>query len=117
MKMQKLSVIFVKQKLKINIWNKYRKVRSHCHYTEECRGAADSICNLKYSVPKKIPIVFYNGSNCDYNFIIKEFSSSNLLNNLSERIYRIKCKCGHHDIKCETCGIKVLRLFSWIHKF
>ena len=67
MKMQKLSVIFVKQKLLINIWNKYRKVRSHA-------GAADSICNLKYSVRKKIPIVFYNGSNCDYNFIIKELA-------------------------------------------
>ena len=31
-----------------------------------------SICNLKYSVPKKILVVFHNGSNCDYHFIIKE---------------------------------------------
>ena len=37
------------------------KVRDHCHYTEEYRDAAHSICNLKYSVPKKIPIVFHNG--------------------------------------------------------
>ena len=36
---------------------KHRKVRDHCHYTEEYRRAADSICNLKYSVPKTIPIV------------------------------------------------------------
>ena len=34
--------------------------------------AAHSICNLKYSVPKKIPIVFHNGSKYDYHFIIKE---------------------------------------------
>ena len=40
---------------------KYRKVRDHCHYTGEYRSAAHSICNLKYSVPKKIPIVFHNG--------------------------------------------------------
>ena len=33
-------------------------------------------------------------------------SLSNLINNLSEGIYRIKCKCGHDDKKCETCGTK-----------
>ena len=30
----------------------YCKVRDHCYYTGEYRGAVDSICNLKYSVPK-----------------------------------------------------------------
>ena len=53
---------------------KYRKVRHHCHYTGEHRGATDSICNLKYSVLKKFPIAFYNGCNYDYHFIIKEFA-------------------------------------------
>ena len=33
---------------------------------------SNSICNLKYSVPKEIYIVFHNGSNYDYHFIIKE---------------------------------------------
>ena len=51
---------------------KYRKVRNHCHYTGEHRGAAHSICNLKYSVPKTISIAFHNGSNYNYYFIIKE---------------------------------------------
>ena len=54
--------------------NKYCKVRDHCHYTGEYRGAAHSICNLKYSVPKKIPIVFHNGSNYDYHFIMKDLT-------------------------------------------
>ena len=42
---------------------KYCKVRDHCHYTEKYRGAAHSICNLKYNIPKKISIVFHKGSN------------------------------------------------------
>ena len=120
--------------------------------TEEYRGAALSLCNLQYSLPKKIPIVFHNGSNYDYHFIIKELAEefrkqftclgentekyitftvpiekevtridkngeeitknisyilqfidsvrfmaiplSNLANNLSKRINRIKCKYG-----------------------
>ena len=33
-----------------------------------------SICNLKYSVPKKIPEDFYNGSNYDYHFTIKDLA-------------------------------------------
>ena len=51
---------------------KYCKVRDHCHYTGEYRSAAHSICNFKYSVNKRIPVVFHNGSNYDYHFIIKE---------------------------------------------
>ena len=52
--------------------NEYCKVRDHYHhYTGEYRGAEHSICNSKYSVPRKNPIVFYNGSNYDYHFIIK----------------------------------------------
>ena len=33
-------------------------------------------------------------------------SLSNLSNNLSEAIHKIKCKFGHDDKKCETCRIK-----------
>ena len=33
-------------------------------------------------------------------------SLSNLVNNLSQGIHRIKCKFGHDDKKCKTCGIK-----------
>ena len=53
---------------------KFRKVRDHCPYTGECRGAAHSICNLKYRMPKKTLIVFHTGSNHDYHFIIKQLA-------------------------------------------
>ena len=34
------------------------EVRDRCHYTGEYRSAPHNICNLKYSAPKKIPLVF-----------------------------------------------------------
>ena len=41
---------------------KHRKVRDHDHYTGKYRGAAHSICNLRYSNQKVIPVLFHNGS-------------------------------------------------------
>ena len=52
----------------------YGKVRDHCHYAGEYGGAGHSVYNLQYSVPKKISVVFRNGSNYDYHFIIKELA-------------------------------------------
>ena len=37
--------------------NDKNKVRDHCHYTEKFRGAAHSIFNIRYKVPKEIPII------------------------------------------------------------
>ena len=68
-------VIFVDKNFKINMLQiKNRQVRDHCNDTGEYRSAADIICNLEYSVPRETPIVFYNGSNYDYCFIIKELA-------------------------------------------
>ena len=41
---------------------------------QEDIGAMHSICTLKYSLPKKNPIVFHNGSNYDYHFLIKDLA-------------------------------------------
>ena len=51
-----------------------KKVRDHCHFTRKFRGAAHSGCNLRYKVPKEIPIVFHTGSTYDYHFIIKKLA-------------------------------------------
>ena len=48
-----------------------KKARDYYHYTRKFRGPAHSVCNLRYKVPKEIPIVFHNGSAYDYHFIIK----------------------------------------------
>ena len=38
---------------------KCRKVSNHCHNARKYGGSAHSICNLKYSDPKEISIVFF----------------------------------------------------------
>ena len=53
---------------------KHHKVKDHCHYTRKYRGAAHNICNLRYRIPKEIPIAFHTGSTYDYHFIIKELA-------------------------------------------
>ena len=92
-----------------------QNVRDHCHYPGEFRGAACIICNLRYKIPRRIPIVFHNGSTYDYHFIITQLAEddnskkitykvnfidsyrfmqsklSDLVDNLS-RIYNNNCK-------------------------
>ena len=51
---------------------KNNKVRDHCHYTYKYRRVIHNTCNLRYKIPKEIPIIFHNGSTYDYHFIIRE---------------------------------------------
>ena len=37
---------------------KYCKVRDNCDYAGKSGGSAHSICNLRYCIPKEIPVVF-----------------------------------------------------------
>ena len=59
---------------------KYYKDRNPCQYTGKYRNAPHSISNLKYNVPREVPIFFSNGCNYDYHFIMKE--QINLKNSL-----------------------------------
>ena len=53
---------------------KYCKIREHCNYAGEYRGATHIMYNVKYNVPKKISKTFHNRSNYDYHFLIKELA-------------------------------------------
>ena len=87
---------------------KYCNVRDYCHYTGEYRGTAHSL--------KEITIVDKNGEEVTKNisYILQFIDSarfiasflSNLVNNPSEGIHKIKCKHGHSVKKCEICRIK-----------
>ena len=76
--MQKVCCIWKKifgtDKNNKNEFKLYHKVRDHCHYTGKFRGAAHSICNLRYKSPKEILIIFHNGSTYDYHFIINQLA-------------------------------------------
>ena len=63
---------------------KYHNVKDYCHFTRKYRGGAHSLCNSKYSVPKK---VFHNESNYNCHFVIKELAEE-----LSKRIYLFRRK-------------------------
>ena len=54
-------------------YKKRKKVKDHCHYTGKFRGAAHSICNLRYKVPNNIPIIIHNAS-YDTHFIINQLA-------------------------------------------
>ena len=68
------------------------------------------------SIEKEVTKTDNNGEEITKNisYILKFIDSArfmansllNLLNNLFERLHRIKCKFKHDDKKCETCRIK-----------
>ena len=65
---QKVCYICKKEFDNNDINKKQQKVRG------KYRGAAHNICNLRYKIPKEIPVVFHNRSTYDYHFIIKELA-------------------------------------------
>ena len=48
------------------------RVRDHCHLSGKYRGAAHNECNIKYTIPKFIPVVFHNLSGYDAHLFIKK---------------------------------------------
>ena len=51
-------------------------VRDHCHLSGKFRGADHEVCDLKYKVLKKFPVVFHNLSGYDSHLFIKTLGNS-----------------------------------------
>ena len=54
--------------------NKTLKVRDHCHFTGEYRGAAHNECNLKCRKPLILPVIFHNLQGYDAHIFIKQLA-------------------------------------------
>ena len=48
-------------------------MKDHCHNTGKFRGPAHSNCNLKYKVPKEIPIIIHN-TTYDTHFMLNQLA-------------------------------------------
>ena len=74
------------------------KVKDYCYFTGKYRGAAHNTCNLKYKIPKNIPVIFHNRSTYDYHFIIRELVSK----------FEGNFEClGENTEKCITFSVPV----------
>ena len=100
------------------------KVRDHCHLLGKYRGAAHKDCNLKYQIPKFIPILFHNLSGYDSHLFIKKLSGGklNCIPNNEEKYISIskEIKVGEfigkdgktHEVKRELRFIDSLRFMG-----
>ncbi|KAB0800410.1 hypothetical protein PPYR_06150 [Photinus pyralis] len=52
------------------------KVKDHCHFSGQWRGASHQQCNLNYKTPHIIPLFFHNFSGYDSHFIIKNLAQA-----------------------------------------
>ena len=50
------------------------KVRDHCHFTGQYRGAAHNKCNLECRKPKVLPVIFHNLQGYDAHLFIKQLA-------------------------------------------
>ena len=98
-----------------------KKIRDHCHYTGKFRGAAHRVCKIRYKVPKKVSVLFHNGSAYDWNFITKhlpekcegqfEFLGENTEKYLT---FLVPVEKEHDDGKTSTQKLKFIDCYRFM---
>jgi len=72
------------------------KVRDHRHFSRQFRGAAHIKCNLLFTKPKHVPVIFHNLSGCDTHLFIKNLGKTQgqidcIPNNEEKYMFLEKC--------------------------
>ena len=80
----------------------HQKHGDHYHFTGKYRDATCSMCNLRFSVPNKILVLFHKRSNCNYNFIMTELASKAKANFEKSKENTEKCKTFSVPIEKEA---------------
>ena len=80
------------------------KAKNYCKFTGKYQGTCHKICKTKYTTLKEIPIIFHNGSNYHYCFIInqlvisfKVYGSFQCLDENSEKCITLTCRLKFID--------------------
>ena len=81
-----------------------------------------SICNLKYSIPKKVSIDFHNGSNYDYLVILKELAEEfgkkfTCLGENTEKCITFTVPIEKENTRIDKNGEEVTKNISYILQF
>lgn len=64
-------VLYISKKIQDTKNKRCFEVKDDCHYNGKYRGAADSLCNLRYQEQRDVPVIIHNGSNYNFDLIIE----------------------------------------------
>ena len=102
----------------------YKKVIDHDHYTGKYRGAAHSICNLRYREQREIPVALHNGSNYDFHIIMNELAKEfradmKCLGENTEKYisFSIPLKVANDEGKIIVYRLKFIDSFRFMNRF
>ena len=93
------------------------KVRDHCHFTGQYRGAAHNSCNLQCRKPMILPVIFHNLQGYDAHLFIKQLAclpgELNCIPSTEENIFPFLKR-----LKLMSTGLDEMeRIFHYISKY
>ena len=94
----------------------YDKVRDHCHFTGQYRGAAHNKCNLKCRKPMILPVIFHNLQGYDAHLFIKQLArlpgDLDCIPSTEEKYISFSKKIKVDEYKCRYTGLTISLYFE-----